>query len=123
MLHVTAGLNILRATLNERLGVASSVLVMKITPTDDKTNAKNFQVNDLTNPGDRVNTFAMTVVATEAEEDFPLGKVYLIGGDYKYQMYDEFGNLLETGMLRFATAPDQMDYTQNNVTETVYNGN
>lgn len=123
MLHVTTGLNTLRATLNERLSVASSILVMKLTLADAKTNFKNFRVNNLTQPNDRVNTFAMTVVATEAEEDFPLGKVFLNPGDYLYQMFDEFGNLLESGMLRFNGSPNQTEYTDNTVTEKVYNGN
>jgi len=116
-------LNILHATLSERESVASSVYVMKITPTEAKTNYKNIRLQDLTVVGDRVNKFAMTLVATEADEDFPLGKVHLIGGDYIYDIYDEFGNLLEKGVLKYDTTVTQKNYTQTNVKETVYNGN
>lgn len=113
----------MHATLSERESVASSVYVMKITPTEAKSNYKNIRLTDLTNVGDRVNKVAMTVVATVAEEDFPLGKVHLTGGDYIYDIYDEFGNHLEKGVLKFDTTVDQTDYNDNNVQETVYNGN
>lgn len=123
MLHVTTGLNILYATLSERESVASSVYVLKLTPTEAKKNFKNIRVTDLTSVGDRVNKLAMTVVATPAEEDFPLGKVHLIGGDYIYEFFNEFGVSLEKGMLRFNTTVDQTNYNGNNVQEKVYDGN
>jgi hypothetical protein len=79
-------------------------------------------LTDLTNVGDRVNTFEMTIVPDVAQEDLALGIVSLIGGDYIYEIFNQAGDILEKGILRFDTTIEQTNYNQNNVTETVYNG-
>lgn len=122
MLHVNTGINNLYATLSEREGVASLTYVMKIIPTEAKSNPKTINLTDLTNVGDRVNTFQMTVVSDVNQEDFPNGKVFLSGGDYIYEIYNQLDSLIEKGMLKFDTSINQTTYNQNNLIETVYNG-
>lgn len=122
MLNVKTGINLLYATLSERGGVASLVYSMKIIPTEAKTNAKTITLTDLTNVGDRVNKLQMTIVPDVNQEDFPIGKVFLNGGDYIYEIYNQLGDLIEKGMLKFDTTLNQTTYSQNNVIETVYNG-
>lgn len=115
------GENVLYATLSERESVASSLYVMKLTPTENKKNPITLKPIDVTVAGDRVNKIKITLVPSVAQQNLPQSLVFLEGGDYIYEIFNDVGQLLEKGMLQYNTTVPQTQYS-NNVTEKVYHG-
>jgi len=122
MIRVKSGENILYATLSERESVASPVYSLKLTSKENKSNPKTVTPTDLSVAGERVNKLRIEVVTDSNLEDLPNGLVFLNGGDYLYEIRNNEDKLLEKGVLMYDTTLQSEDYTDNNVTEKVYNG-
>ena len=77
----------------------------------DNNAEKLLLISDTSAATDRVNLINFEIVDDEGDEDLANGKVYLLGGNYNYRIFERAdnsltlvdSNLLEKGILRFDT--------------------
>jgi hypothetical protein len=111
MINVSLGNNERAVTLRERVVIAAPFYLMGLTFKGDNNAEKLLLVTDSSAATDRVNCINFEIVATEGAEDLANGKVYLIGGNYNYRIFERLdnsltlvdSNLLEKGIVRYDT--------------------
>jgi len=133
MINVSQGNNEVYVTLGERLNVALPSLYLAIREQGTEDNEQVVSIQDLAASTDRVNRFALEIVATTALADLTTAKVHLEGGDYTYEIFMSQDALLvdfdkatatsiERGFLRYNTTAGSAEYVTPVSNTTTYNG-
>ena len=108
MINVIFGNNEKTVTLKDRIDIDPVFLILYLRFTGQNDFVKVLQVSDLASAGCTTNELAFELV-NEGDEDLLNSKVYLIGGNYNYQIYQSDApgvditgkKLLEQGLLRY----------------------
>lgn len=111
MINASLGNNERAVTLRERVELTAPFFLMGLSFKGDNNAEKLLLITDTSAATDRVNLINFEIVATEGAEDLANGKVYLLGGNYNYRIFERANdsltlvdsNLLEKGILRFDT--------------------
>jgi len=112
MLNVVFGVNAKVVTLKDRIDIDPVFLIMRLLSTTQTDFIKVLQVTDSTLADCKANEIDFELT-TEALEDLAAGKVFLIEGNYNYEIFqaaasgdlDPTGKtLLERGLMRFDVA-------------------
>ncbi len=110
MINVSFGNNEKTVTLKDRIDIEPVFLIMYLGFTGQNDFEKTLQVVDQSSANCKANEIVFELV-DEGSEDLSAGKVYLIGGNYNYQIYQSDApgvditgkKLLEQGLLRYDT--------------------
>ena len=110
MINASLGNNERAVTLRERVELAVPFFLMGLSFKGDNNAEKLLLISDTSAATDRVNLINFEIVDDEGDEDLANGKVYLLGGNYNYRIFERAdnsltlvdSNLLEKGILRCA---------------------
>ena len=111
MINPSLGNNERAVTLRERVELTAPFFLMGLSFKGDNNAEKLLLISDTSAATDRVNLINFEIVDDEGDEDLANGKVYLLGGNYNYRIFERAdnsltlvdSNLLEKGILRFDT--------------------
>ena len=111
MINASLGNNERAVTLRERVELTAPFFLMGLSFKGDNNAEKLLLISDTSAATDRVNHINFEIVDDEGDEDLANGKVYLLGGNYNYRIFERAdnsltlvdSNLLEKGILRFDT--------------------
>ncbi len=111
MINASLGNNERAVTLRERVELTAPFFLMGLSFKGDNNAEKLLLISDTSAATDRVNLINFEIVDDEGDEDLANGKVYLLGGNYNYRIFERAdnsltlvdSNLLEKGILRFDT--------------------
>ena len=111
MINASLGNNERAVTLRERVELTAPFFLMGLSFKGDNNAEELLLISDTSAATARVNLINFEIVDDEGDEDLANCKVYLIGGNYNYRIFERAdnsltlvdSNLLEKGILRFAT--------------------
>jgi len=129
LINLKIGINPVFVTLRERAELTNPDYLVELIFRDETTKNKVLKTADSSASTDRVNELTIEVVTTEAAEDLDNAKVFLISGDYEYNIFESNDGtrnitgkkLLEKGILNFNQDLTQQQYVRDE-DEFIYKG-
>jgi len=131
MLNLILGNNTKAVSLNERITLVNPFFLLVLIDSQKTTDVKIMLVVDVAPAVNRLNEIEIELVANQGAEDLANGKVFLVTGDYNYEIYESANaalditgkNRIQRGLAKFAVDTNEVQKEYNDIPdEKIYKG-